>query len=143
LLFKYFDAESGLDILYPGRKPETTCRYLCQVQENPAANGSDKDTKDYVKSPESHPKYNEASQFVDQVQGRFVDHPEVYKTFLRILNDFKPKKTRKSDLKAEVNILFAGHPDLIEGFNDFISSKKKKSIPENEHVVLDTQVGSR
>ena len=77
---------------------------------------------------------------MDQVQTRFADQPEVYKTFLKMLNDFKPKKLSKSDLKAEVKILFDGHPDLIEGFNDFISSKKKKSEPEIEVIVVDTQV---
>ena len=105
------------------------------------ANDSEKETVDKATSPESHPKFGAATQFVDQVQSRFVDQPEVYKTFLRILNDFKPKKMNKSELRAEVNILFDGHPDLIEGFNDFISSRKPKSSPESECIVVDLQVG--
>ena len=88
-----------------------------------------------------HPKFTAATEFVDQVQGRFANQPEVYKTFIKLLNDFKPKKMKKSELRTEVVILFNGHPDLIEGFNDFISSKKKKAELDNENVVVDIEVG--
>lgn len=83
----------------------------------------------------------DALSYLDQVKVQFADQPDVYNKFLDIMKDFKSQTsvqdhTRKLAWKSttadlfcsidtpgvinRVSDLFAGHPNLIQGFNTFL-----------------------
>ena len=79
----------------------------------------------------------DALSYLDQVKVQFVDHPDVYNRFLDIMKDFKSGAyvsvstsdssevlTRYSidtpGVIERVSTLFAGNPELIQGFNTFL-----------------------
>ena len=96
-----------------------------------------------IASPETHPKFNDAVNFLDKVEGRFKKEPDIYRTFLNTLTEYRAKRINKPDLARKVAILFEGHPDLVTEFNEFIKSKKKtdQEAAENQYTVIDTEVG--
>ncbi|KAI4101267.1 MAG: hypothetical protein L6R37_005009 [Teloschistes peruensis] len=62
----------------------------------------------------------DALSYLDQVKVRFVDHPDVYNRFLDIMKDFKSQAIDTPGVIDRVSTLFAGHPELIQGFNTFL-----------------------
>lgn len=51
---------------------------------------------------------------------QFADHPDVYNRFLDIMKDFKSGAIDTPGVIGRVSTLFAGNPDLIQGFNTFL-----------------------
>lgn len=51
---------------------------------------------------------------------QFADHPDVYNRFLDIMKDFKSGAIDTPGVIDRVSSLFAGNPDLIQGFNTFL-----------------------
>ncbi|KAL8949911.1 MAG: hypothetical protein Q9222_004024 [Ikaeria aurantiellina] len=66
------------------------------------------------------PILNDALSYLDQVKVRFVEHPDVYNRFLDIMKDFKSQTIDTPGVIDRVSTLFAGHPELIQGFNTFL-----------------------
>ncbi|KAI4716895.1 hypothetical protein E4T48_06933 [Aureobasidium sp. EXF-10727] len=83
------------------------------------------------------PILNDALSYLDQVKVQFVDHPDVYNRFLDIMKDFKSgayvsaSTSDSSEVLTgysidtpgvieRVSTLFAGNPELIQGFNTFL-----------------------
>ncbi|KAL9028473.1 MAG: hypothetical protein Q9196_003163 [Gyalolechia fulgens] len=66
------------------------------------------------------PILNDALSYLDQVKVRFVDHPDVYNSFLDIMKEFKSQTIDTPGVIDRVSSLFAGHPELIQGFNTFL-----------------------
>ncbi|KAL8994455.1 MAG: hypothetical protein Q9169_005579 [Polycauliona sp. 2 TL-2023] len=66
------------------------------------------------------PILNDALSYLDQVKVRFVEHPDVYNRFLDIMKDFKSQTIDTPGVIERVSCLFAGHPELIQGFNTFL-----------------------
>ena len=66
------------------------------------------------------PILTDALSYLDQVKVRFVDQPDVYNQFLDIMKDFKSQAIDTPGVINRVSTLFAGHPELIEGFNTFL-----------------------
>lgn len=79
----------------------------------------------------------DALSYLDQVKVQFVDHPDVYNRFLDIMKDFKSgayvsvSTSDSSEVLTRCSIdtpgviervssLFAGNPELIQGFNTFL-----------------------
>ncbi|KAL5100446.1 hypothetical protein RYX36_004773 [Vicia faba] len=63
-----------------------------------------------------------ASKYISKVDIRFrrARHRHVYTKFLETLIMFKNKEKTIDDVCKEVYLLFEGHDDLIDGFNDFL-----------------------
>lgn len=87
--------------------------------------------------PHTTDRSQDALSYLDQVKVQFVDHPDVYNRFLDIMKDFKSGAyvsvstsdssevlTRYSidtpGVIERVSTLFAGNPELIQGFNTFL-----------------------
>lgn len=51
---------------------------------------------------------------------QFAEHPDVYNRFLDIMKDFKSGAIDTPGVIERVSSLFAGHPNLIQGFNTFL-----------------------
>ncbi|KFZ12049.1 hypothetical protein V501_04409 [Pseudogymnoascus sp. VKM F-4519 (FW-2642)] len=66
------------------------------------------------------PILNDALSYLDQVKVQFVDQPDVYNRFLDIMKDFKSQAIDTPGVINRVSDLFAGHPNLIQGFNTFL-----------------------
>ncbi|KAL9038698.1 MAG: hypothetical protein Q9180_002976 [Flavoplaca navasiana] len=66
------------------------------------------------------PILNDALSYLDQVKVRFVERPDVYNRFLDIMKDFKSQTIDTPGVIERVSSLFAGHPELIQGFNTFL-----------------------
>ncbi|KAF2836568.1 hypothetical protein M501DRAFT_996774 [Patellaria atrata CBS 101060] len=66
------------------------------------------------------PILNDALSYLDQVKVQFADHPDVYNKFLDIMKDFKSGAIDTPGVIERVSNLFAGHPNLIQGFNTFL-----------------------
>ncbi|KAL8842559.1 MAG: hypothetical protein Q9170_000513 [Blastenia crenularia] len=66
------------------------------------------------------PILNDALSYLDQVKIKFVEHPDVYNHFLDIMKDFKSQAIDTPGVIDRVSTLFAGHPQLIQGFNTFL-----------------------
>jgi paired amphipathic helix protein Sin3a len=63
---------------------------------------------------------NVALSYLDQVKVQFADHPDVYNRFLDIMKDFKSGAIDTPGVIERVSTLFAGNPNLIQGFNTFL-----------------------
>ncbi|KAL9101497.1 MAG: hypothetical protein Q9163_003245 [Psora crenata] len=66
------------------------------------------------------PILNDALSYLDQVKVRFQEQPDVYNRFLDIMKDFKSQAIDTPGVIDRVSTLFAGHPELIQGFNTFL-----------------------
>ncbi|KAH8679886.1 hypothetical protein BGZ60DRAFT_525084 [Tricladium varicosporioides] len=66
------------------------------------------------------PILNDALSYLDQVKVQFSDQPDVYNRFLDIMKDFKSQAIDTPGVINRVSELFAGHPNLIQGFNTFL-----------------------
>lgn len=66
------------------------------------------------------PILNDALSYLDQVKVQFADHPDVYNRFLDIMKDFKGGVIDTPGVIERVSTLFAGNPNLIQGFNTFL-----------------------
>ncbi|KAF5555154.1 transcription regulatory protein [Fusarium napiforme] len=62
----------------------------------------------------------DALTYLDQVKVQFHDQPDVYNRFLDIMKDFKSQAIDTPGVINRVSELFAGHPNLIQGFNTFL-----------------------
>ncbi|KXS98156.1 hypothetical protein AC579_9993 [Pseudocercospora musae] len=66
------------------------------------------------------PILNDALSYLDQVKVQFAEHPDVYNRFLDIMKDFKSGAIDTPGVIGRVSQLFAGNPELIQGFNTFL-----------------------
>lgn len=66
------------------------------------------------------PILNDALSYLDQVKVQFSDKPDVYNKFLDIMKDFKSAQIDTPGVIDRVSNLFAGNPQLIQGFNTFL-----------------------
>ena len=73
-----------------------------------------------AQSQGQQPILNDALSYLDQVKVQFADHPDVYNRFLDIMKDFKSGAIDTPGVIGRVSTLFAGNPDLIQGFNTFL-----------------------
>ncbi|KAL1888866.1 hypothetical protein Sste5346_009250 [Sporothrix stenoceras] len=80
----------------------------------------EKEAGDARKKDEKKPELNDALSYVDQVKARLHDKPELYNKFLDILGDYQKKKRNMPDTMRRISSIFAGYPDLINGFDAFM-----------------------
>ncbi|PVH87363.1 hypothetical protein DL98DRAFT_510221 [Cadophora sp. DSE1049] len=81
------------------------------------------------------PATGPAMGYIAEVQNRFSDDTAIYQQFLNVMMDFLKDPGAKSpfEVQQSVNMLFSGHPDLIEGFGRFIpaeTAQQKQDTPQ-------------
>jgi histone deacetylase complex regulatory component SIN3 len=61
-----------------------------------------------------------ATGYLEHVRTRFADRPEIYDGFLRIMKDLYLGKISTEDATVQVNMLFDGDAELMDGFRAFL-----------------------
>eukprot|EP01080_Neovahlkampfia_damariscottae_P007306 gene7306-11625_t len=64
--------------------------------------------------------FQDAVDYVTKVQTTYKDNPEIYRQFLKLLGFFQTKKTDHKGVIIEIQELFKGNDELIQGFNAFL-----------------------
>ena len=89
----------------------------------------------------ANPTQEMALEYVRQVKNEFRDQPEVYRRFIDILHGWKNKTFDMSGAVRNVAELFAGHTQLISGFNTFLPAEQlidyQKNFSETEVNILE------
>ncbi|XP_077966628.1 paired amphipathic helix protein Sin3a-like [Styela clava] len=79
-------------------------------------------------------KVEDALSYLDQVKFQFGNQPQVYNDFLDIMKEFKSQSIDTPGVIQRVSSLFAGHADLIVGFNTFLPPGYKIEVSGNDQV---------
>lgn len=77
-------------------------------------------------------EFKHAISYINKIQARVQSHPETYKTFLEILQDYQHRAKPIQDVYSEVEILFSDHPDLIIDFKQFLPESAARNSPTVE-----------
>ena len=86
------------------------------------------------KVEEESSKKKQANDFIQRVKKRYSHQPNIYKSFVDILQKFS-SDSNVSSIRSEISTLLWEHPDLIEDFEkDFIPADKIKE--EDDSAVL-------
>ncbi|CAH9125249.1 unnamed protein product [Cuscuta epithymum] len=67
-------------------------------------------------------EFEEAISFVNKIKKRFQSDDHVYKSFLDILSMYRKEHKSITEVYQEVAYLFQQHPDLLNGFTNFLPS---------------------
>ena len=100
--------------IHPSVPPQQPLIHLTNAAAPPQTNGVN------PLNQQQQPILNDALSYLDQVKVRFQDQPDVYNQFLDIMKDFKSQAIDTPGVIERVSSLFAGHPELIQGFNTFL-----------------------
>ncbi|KAK4993339.1 Transcriptional regulatory protein sin3 [Elasticomyces elasticus] len=84
----------------------------------------------------------DALSYLDQVKVQFADQPDVYNRFLDIMKDFKSGAIDTPGVIERVSSLFAGNPDLIQGFNTFLPPGYRIECGNGDEIRVTTPMGT-
>ena len=73
--------------------------------------------------------------YIRMVKRTFINYPEVYNAFVRILSEIKDPRANIIEIIEKVILLFDGYPDLIFSFNSFLPRKYEIEIQEDAVVI--------
>ncbi|KAJ1906048.1 hypothetical protein LPJ81_001569 [Coemansia sp. IMI 209127] len=65
-------------------------------------------------------EFDHAINYVNKIKMRFAAEPDRYKEFLEILQTYQKESRPIQDVYAQVHILFASAPDLLDEFKQFL-----------------------
>ncbi|OCL06462.1 hypothetical protein AOQ84DRAFT_378579 [Glonium stellatum] len=121
--------------------PERASRSLLALEErtlfNDAVSSPTADGDNDARKPAS---FNQAISYVDQVKKTYTNQPGVYLKFLEILQMYQVMGHSIDLVYAQISILFAGDPIIIQGFLSFLpaSPNKRRHVlgPESLNIQL-------
>ncbi|KAK9475414.1 uncharacterized protein V1510DRAFT_409124 [Dipodascopsis tothii] len=85
-----------------------------------AVNGSRPAPASEPKRPGGPVEFNHAISYVNKIKNRFASQPDIYKTFLEILQTYQREQKPIADVYAQVTMLFKDAPDLLDDFKQFL-----------------------
>ncbi|KAJ1966030.1 hypothetical protein GGI12_000348 [Dipsacomyces acuminosporus] len=65
-------------------------------------------------------EFNHAINYVNKIKMRFASEPDHYKEFLEILQTYQKESRPIQEVYAQVQVLFASAPDLLDEFKQFL-----------------------
>lgn len=65
-------------------------------------------------------EFNHAIGYVNKIKTRFASQPDVYKTFLEILQTYQREQLRIAEVYTQITALFQDAPDLLDDFQQFL-----------------------
>ena len=75
-----------------------------------------------------------AITYVTRIRNRFVNEPETYRTFLKILHTYQKEQKGIKEVLEQVSELFADHPDLLAEFTHFLPDSVQVVIHTYKHI---------
>uniref|UniRef100_A0A2K6TDA5 Paired amphipathic helix protein Sin3b n=1 Tax=Saimiri boliviensis boliviensis TaxID=39432 RepID=A0A2K6TDA5_SAIBB len=100
-----------------------------------------KEDKPQVPLESDSVEFNNAISYVNKIKTRFLDHPEIYRSFLEILHTYQKEQlnTRgrpfrgmsEEEVFTEVANLFRGQEDLLSEFGQFLPEAKRSLFTGN------------
>lgn len=132
---------------YPGyaaRQPTTEATgngvETSMSQLHAAANGN-RTGQAEARRPGDPVEFNQAISYVNKIKTRFSSQPEIYKTFLEILQTYQREQLRITEVYEQVTQLFQEAPDLLDDFRQFLPdmSQQQRSVemtPTDNNVRL-------
>nr|2F05_A Chain A, Paired amphipathic helix protein Sin3b [Mus musculus] len=86
-------------------------------------------------------EFNNAISYVNKIKTRFLDHPEIYRSFLEILHTYQKEQLHtkgrpfrgmsEEEVFTEVANLFRGQEDLLSEFGQFLPEAKRSLFTGN------------
>nr|XP_033812218.1 paired amphipathic helix protein Sin3b [Geotrypetes seraphini] len=112
------------------QSPEDLRQQLTHKEEKPQA------------SPESDSiEFNNAISYVNKIKTRFLDRPEIYRSFLEVLHTYQKEQLNpkgrpfrgmsEEEVFTEVANLFRGQEDLLSEFGQFLPEAKRSLFTGN------------
>lgn len=102
-------------------------------QLHAAANGNRSLVPAESRRPGDPVEFNHAISYVNKIKTRFVSQPDIYKTFLEILQTYQREQLRIAEVYAQVTHLFREAPDLLDDFKEFLPDMTQPRQPEMVH----------
>lgn len=121
----------------------------------PIIDGSSFPNSAMIAPQHQNEKMDMALEFLEKVKSVYEDQPNVYMQFLDIMKDFKNQSIDTNGVIERVKSLFAGHPDLVYGFNNFLppplkikkrddyEDEEEEEEEREEHVQIKTRQSHR
>ncbi|XP_058419628.1 paired amphipathic helix protein Sin3b isoform X4 [Diceros bicornis minor] len=101
----------------------------------------DKEDKHQVPLESDSVEFNNAISYVNKIKTRFLDHPEIYRSFLEILHTYQKEQLStkgrpfrgmsEEEVFTEVANLFRGQEDLLSEFGQFLPEAKRSLFTGN------------
>ncbi|KAJ2551268.1 hypothetical protein EV175_003753, partial [Coemansia sp. RSA 1933] len=76
-------------------------------------------------------EFDHAINYVNKIKMRFAAEPDRYKEFLEILQTYQKESRPIQDVYAQVNVLFASAPDLLDEFRQFLPDTSESAAGAN------------
>ncbi|KAJ1667819.1 hypothetical protein EV178_001016 [Coemansia sp. RSA 1646] len=76
-------------------------------------------------------EFDHAINYVNKIKMRFAAEPDRYKEFLEILQTYQKESRPIQDVYAQVHILFASAPDLLDEFKQFLPDTSESATGAN------------
>ncbi|KAF2154652.1 hypothetical protein K461DRAFT_238036 [Myriangium duriaei CBS 260.36] len=93
----------------------------------PAEAGNDGQAGDLSDDRKEPVEFNHAINYVNKIKNRFASQPEIYKSFLDILQTYQRESRPIQEVYAQVTKLFESATDLLEDFKQFLPETTAKS----------------
>ncbi|XP_036702972.1 paired amphipathic helix protein Sin3b isoform X2 [Balaenoptera musculus] len=100
-----------------------------------------KEDKPQVPLESDSVEFNNAISYVNKIKTRFLDHPEIYRSFLEILHTYQKEQLStkgrpfrgmsEEEVFTEVANLFRGQEDLLSEFGQFLPEAKRSLFTGN------------
>uniref|UniRef100_A0A8C6WD05 Paired amphipathic helix protein Sin3b n=1 Tax=Nannospalax galili TaxID=1026970 RepID=A0A8C6WD05_NANGA len=98
-----------------------------------------KEDRGHVPLESDSVEFNNAISYVNKIKTRFLDHPEIYRSFLEILHTYQKEQLHtkgrpsrgmsEEEVFSEVASLFRGQEDLLSEFGQFLPEAKRSLFP--------------
>lgn len=107
-------------------------------QLHAAANGNRALSSAETRRPGDPVEFNHAISYVNKIKTRFASQPDIYKSFLEILQTYQREQLRIAEVYTQVTALFHDAPDLLDDFKQFLPDMTQQRPMEmsNDNVRL-------
>ncbi|KAM5238667.1 paired amphipathic helix protein Sin3b [Ctenodactylus gundi] len=107
----------------------------CDVAEDTKHQAAYKEERPSAPLESDSVEFNNAISYVNKIKTRFLDHPEIYRSFLEILHTYQKEQLHakgrpfrgmsEEEVFTEVASLFRGQEDLLSEFGQFLPEAKR------------------
>uniref|UniRef100_A0A8C6Q9I7 Paired amphipathic helix protein Sin3b n=1 Tax=Nothobranchius furzeri TaxID=105023 RepID=A0A8C6Q9I7_NOTFU len=132
----------------PTGPPEPPSRLSLPLTSRESQNQATSSSVSPPASETSPVEFDSAISYVNKIKNRFLDHPEIYRSFLEILHTYQKeqlevKESRSSrgssgmtedEVFSKVASLFKGQEDLLAEFGQFLPDAKRSLVKDEDMI---------